>query len=473
MGARTPNLSEFGDDFAWSLLDAVPDGILISSTSGEIVFVNERLGTLFGGTATDLLARQIDELLPDELRGVHRAHRTRYRTRPEARAMGSGQTLRARRLDGSEFLTEISLSPFQLGSEHYVLAAVRDVSDRIAAEDRLRRVLGTLDASDDGVFMFDAESLRYTHVNEGAVRLVGYGRDDLLDMTPLDLNPYATEEEYRALVDQLLSQPDQHVHRESLLLRKDGAEVPVDKIFRAAPAAHDGTRWIIASVRDITDRIETEAQLRDAEQAVVLAADRDRIARDLHDTVIQRLFGIGLGLQSLMTTVDESTGARLEQAIDDLDDTIRELRSAIFSLQSTVPKDPPAGIRAQVVELVTDIGNDAGFETQLRFDGAIESIHPMVFEQLLPTVREALSNVAKHAEAQAVDVRLTVDDAVTLMVVDDGRGAQGRGPGGHGLHNMGTRAQSLGGYSELRSPPEGGSVLTWSVPAEPDLPPDA
>jgi PAS domain S-box-containing protein len=480
MGARTPLLEGFGDDFAWSLFDAVPDGILMAATSGEIVFVNEQVASLFGGTTADLLGRKVDDLLPEELRGPHRAHRTRYRAHPEVRSMGADRTLRARRLDGSEFYTEISLSPLRLGEQVLVLAAVRDVSDRIAAEDHLRRVLVTLDSSDDGVFMFDAESLRYAHVNEGAVRMVGYGRDELLEMTPLDLNPTATEDEYRELVARLLADPDHHLHRQSLLLRRDGTEVPVDKVFRAAPAARDGTRWIIATARDISDRLEAEALLREqdgalheAEQAIVLAADRDRIARDLHDTVIQRLFGTGLGLQSLIATVGHPARGRLEQAIDDLDDTIRELRSAIFSLQSATSKDAPAGMRRRVVGMVTDIGNAAGFECQLRFEGAVESMHPMIAEQLLPTVREALTNVAKHANAHEVSVRLTVDDSVTLTVVDDGTGAGDEPSGGHGLRNMATRAEALGGYSELRSLPEGGSALTWSVPAEPPSSPDA
>ncbi len=215
----------------------MPDGILIATTSGEIAFVNEQLTTLFGGSAAELLGCQVDDLLPEELKGAHRAHRNRYRAHPEVRSMGADRTLRARRLDGSEFDTEISLSPLRLGDQLFVLAAVRDVSDRIEAEDHFRRVLETLDTSDDGVFMFDAGTLRYTYVNEGAVRLVGYERDDLFEMTPLDLNPHASEGEYRELVERLLTDLDHHVHRESSLLRKDGTEIPVDKIFRAAPTA--------------------------------------------------------------------------------------------------------------------------------------------------------------------------------------------------------------------------------------------
>ena len=125
----------------------------------------------------------------------------------------------------------------------------------------------------------------------------------------------------------------------------------------------------------------------------------------------------------------------------------------------------PAGVRAQVTDMATDIGSASGFEPRLRFDGAVESIHPDIAEQLLPTVREALTNVAKHANAREVTVRLAVDDFVTLTVIDDGDGVSAAPVGGHGLQNMATRAVSLGGYAELAAAPDGGSVFTWSVPS--------
>ena len=202
-------MENFGADDSWSLLNAAPDGVVVASEVGEIVFVSDQAATLLGYEPTDLIGQSVDMLLPAALRSVHRAHRTRHRAEPTSRAMGAGLLLRALRSDGSEFPVEISLKPLRRDGRLFVVAAVRDVTDRVATEQHLHRVLLTLDATDDGMFIFDAVSLRYSYVNEGAVRLVGYDRDELMTMTPLHLNPDDSEQEYRAFIESLESDPTQ------------------------------------------------------------------------------------------------------------------------------------------------------------------------------------------------------------------------------------------------------------------------
>jgi PAS domain S-box-containing protein len=468
-----PALSQpLGDDFSWRLLDAAPDGVLVVSGSGEIVFVNQHCTDLFGFPTGDLLGRRVEDLLPEELRSAHRAHRTRYRAAPTVRGMGTDLMLRARRADGSEFPVEISLSPLTIGDDLFTVAAVRDITDRVEAQDYLRRVLHTLDASDEGVFIFDATTLRYSYVNDGAVRLTCYSRDELLTMTPLHLNPNGTEKQYRELVHQLEANPDRAVARQARLLRKDGHEVAVEKTFQSAPPGHDGTRWIVTLARDVTARLEAEEELRrsqdalrEAEHVMVLAEDRERIARDLHDTVIQRLFGAGLNLQAAMAVADERMRGRIESTIQDLDETIKELRMAIFSLQGSGAA-APGGLRGRLLAVVTESGDSLGFEPRLQFDGAIETMDEQIAANLVPTLREALANVARHAQARNVRVAISVGDVVSLTVTDDGVGVPDEVIGGRGLSNMADRASTMGGTMELTNQPSGGSRLLWSVPAQ-------
>ena len=215
--------------------------------------------------------------------------------------------------------------------------------------------------------------------------------------------------------------------RRSTMLRKDGSEVAVEKTLHSATTGRDGSQSVITLARDITARLAAEAELRqnqdalrDAEQVLAVAEDRERIARDLHDTVIQRLFAEGLGLQAALGGVGDPqrTRARLESTIDGLDETIRELRTAVFSLQGSA--SAPGGLRGRLLQVVTDATDGLGFEPRLQFDGPIETIDDHIAEHLTPVLREALSNIAHHAHARDVRVAIRVDDDVTLTVADDG-----------------------------------------------------
>ena len=472
MGAWSALLKSYGDDFSWSLLDAAPDATMVVAGTGEIVFVNDHAGTLFECPPEKLLGLTVESLLPESARSMHRAHRTRYRAEPTVRSMGAGLTLSALRFDGSLFPVEISLSPLRLGDEVFAVAAVRDITERVESEDRLHRVLQTLDASDDAMLMFDADTLRYAFVNQGAVRLVGYSEAELLTMTPMHLNPYTAESHYRELVSSLLHSDGSIAPvRQATMLRKDGTEVPVEKTYRAAPVGRDGHRWVIAMARDISARLAAEEALRqsqqalhDAEQVVAIADDRERIARDLHDTVIQRLFGEGLKLLATMSTVDDAAKARIQSTIDGLDQTIRDLRLAVFSLQGGDPQ--PTGLRGRLLTTLTEASTGLGFEPRLQFEGPIETIDNSIAEQLIPVLRESLSNVARHAKAHNVRVSVAVDEDITLTVCDDGVGVPSEVIGGHGLANMAERARRLSGDSSIVPQPEGGSVLTWRVPLQ-------
>ena len=199
---------------------------------------------------------------------------------------------------------------------------------------------------------------------------------------------------------------------------------------------------------------------------LALVEDRERIARDLHDTVIQRLFATGLSLQGTARLAQRpEVSARLQGAIDDLDETVKQIRSAIFELQTTRPLG--RGLRDEILGLADEASRPLGFDAHVVFDGPVDTgIDERVCQHLLAVLREALSNVARHAHASRVDVELTVDNDVLLEVADDGVGVGPATLAGKGLGNMASRAKSLGGDCRVEPGPRGGTVVTWRVPAK-------
>jgi signal transduction histidine kinase len=206
-------------------------------------------------------------------------------------------------------------------------------------------------------------------------------------------------------------------------------------------------------------------QMRASELAVY--EDRDRMARDLHDGVIQRLFAIGLTLQGLTTAqAGRALATSIGDVVEDIDETIRQVRATIFELGNA---GRGRGIRSNVVALVEEMKPVLGFDIPVRFAGPVDtSVSDDLAEHMLATLREALSNVARHAQATHAWVDLSlVDRTCRLEVRDDGRGIVGDPSpgGGMGLPNMQNRAESMGGSFEIVQQPDGGISVVWQVPA--------
>lgn len=195
--------------------------------------------------------------------------------------------------------------------------------------------------------------------------------------------------------------------------------------------------------------------------------DRERIARDLHDTVIQRLFATGLSLQGSVRLIQTDAPAaidRIEAAVDDLDLTVKHIRSAIFGLEASRPTT--AGARDQVLNLVREASRPLGFDPQVLFDGPVDTaLTERGTAALVSTLREALSNVARHARAKRAEVEVIASSDVCLRVLDDGIGPSAAEEStGSGLRNMAARAEELGGTMSLLPGVAGGSVLEWRIP---------
>ncbi len=202
-------------------------------------------------------------------------------------------------------------------------------------------------------------------------------------------------------------------------------------------------------------------QVRD----LAVLADRQRIARDLHDTVIQRLFATGLSLQATARMIEQPTVVRrIDDAVDDLDQTIRQIRTTIFGLEDT---ERGLSLRSEILQVLDDAAASLGFEPTLVLEGPIDSALPIELSpHLLATLREALSNVSRHARATAVEVRLAAHDGIlTLYVADDGIGVPPNvSSDGHGLMNIAARAALWDGSCSITRRSPAGTMVEWRVP---------
>ncbi|HKC28587.1 MAG TPA: PAS domain S-box protein, partial [Jatrophihabitans sp.] len=213
---------------------------------------------------------------------------------------------------------------------------------------------------------------------------------------------------------------------------------------------------LVVNTRDITERMLAVDRL-------LLAEERERIARDLHDVVIQRLFAVGMNLDLLAGRLSSEAAAKVSAACDELHHTIRDIRGAIFTMRSDKPELP---LTDRVHAVVIRAASTLGFEPTVDVDERIDDLVPSPLHwHMIATVNEALSNAARHASATSAALRIAIEDRdVVVTVSDNGCGL----PQNHresGLLNLRRRAQMSGGTMSIEAGGDGcGLVLTWRVP---------
>jgi PAS domain S-box-containing protein len=456
------------ESLIWALVEAAPDALVVIDEQGTIELVNTRLEELFGYSRSDLLGRPVEILMPESVQSTHRAHRTRYRADPVPRPMGAGTLLQGRRRDGSEFPVEISLSPVAAPCGQRIMAAVRDVTNRLKAERNSRAVRYALDNAVDGILISDSHTMQFTYVNHQAAQMHGYSIDEMLAMTPLHLTASFTADSLRETVAPLLSGEVSALTLNATDIRKDGTEFPVEIHVNRAPASVEEPQGpFVALVRDISGRIRAEQALTASQAWAQVVEDRERLARDLHDKVIGELFGIGLRLQALTSRFREPGPAdHLAAAVNSLDDVIRLIRHTIFD----ITPQPDTNTTTRMEQQIRGFSARLGHEPELRISGPIDGLSEPIVDTVLVVLNEALTNVAKHAKATKTEVAMNhAGGRLTLTVADNGIGItdpEPHRPGGLGINNIKSRADTLNGHCTITPNPAGGTTVTLTVPLD-------
>lgn len=331
-----------------------------------------------------------------------------------------------------------------------------------------------IDELPDGLLVCASDG-QITQANQRLCAMSGYLREELIGMpvdalVPLDRRPGHAELR-EGFVAENRTRPMGHPGTALRLARKDGTELEVE--ISLSPISGLRSRGVIAIVRDVAERNKVENALRTTNELLSLADERERIARDLHDTVLQRLFGLGLELQAVSIRAESALGERLTEFVDDIDTIIKEIRTAVFTLGSA-RRDGSLGQELNTV--VSQAKRVLGFTPRLRLEGAVETATTTeIRTELIASLREALANVGRHSGGTEAEIEVTTTaDDVVLRVLDNGRGVpEGFDTSaGNGLRNMRERARRLGGDCELgpradrggSNPSARGSELRWWVP---------
>ena len=478
-----------------AIFSASPDAVIVIDSSGTIVLSSPAVTTLFGYFPEELVGEPVEVLIPAARHQAHTAHLQHYFGSPRSRQMGDGLELSGRHRDGQEFAVEVSLAPVEVRGLRFAAAFVRDGRERRRAIDRVnavnevtQRILAGDDLSE--ILPLVANRARrlsnsravwvVTPDGNGALTISsadGPGTEVLLGTTlsaETSRSAQVMQSGESAVIDDLSNAenvpsavttldlgPGLYVpliadtrRLGTLVLGRANGEAqfqPIEIAFAEVFATSIAAAIENGEVRAELERLET-------------ASDRERIAFDLHDTVIQQLFAIGMSLQAARATVAGRGVERIDAAVNGLDDVIREIRNTIFRLPGR--SESARGLRDEMFRIGDKFADDLGFTPRFAFHGPVEaSVPEVVSEQLLQVLTEGLSNTARHANASQVEAVITVEDGwLRLSLSDDGIGISNAPSAGQGLRNLSTRAANLGGSCSVAAREPTGTIIEWAVP---------
>ena len=455
-----------------ALLDFAPDAVIAVDEAGRIIFANAQVERLFGYSTAELIGQNVDRLLPGEFRKRHAGHRAAYVAAPRTRPMGAGLELIAERKDHNRFPVEISLAPLGAAGGMIVTAVIRDISERKQAEKALRDSeerfrLMVEGVQDYAVYMLDPEG-RVVNWNAGAERIKGWTAAEIIGQHASIF--YTDEQKTEGLPDRELRDAELRgrTEVEGPRVGKDGSTRLSNVVTSALRDADGKLRGFAKVVRDVTERRREEAERTRLMAEIELRTDRDRIAMDLHDGIIQSLYAVGLGLEVAIDDLGEGepeARKQIERSIDEMNQVVQDIRRYIYELR---PSHYTGDVRTSLAELAREFGDRAGPEIMVSLPEDPPALDEEQAVALVHVAKEALNNVHKHARAGTVRLELAQNGAgLQLVIADDGIGLERTEyPEQHrGLRNMKLRAQLAGADFRVESVPGEGTSIMLTLPA--------
>jgi PAS domain S-box-containing protein len=473
------------------VIESAPDAMLLVDQMGGIMLVNTQTERLFGWFRDELLGKDIIEsLVPVQYRDRQRDYLMQFTAHPEVGQTSFGLDLYAQRKDGSEFPVEIDLSYLDTANGYCVAFNVHDISERKRAELALQESQQTYQAlfenAGDAIFLLGLKG-DIQQVNQKAADLLGYNKEELQALTILDI---VVPEEYSDIKQKMdhLSKGDTLAPYARHYRKKTGEALPVEINMVQVNGAGGKPEFFQCIARDITERTKAEQAQnklmkeiqRSREQLAALAGrlqeiqeiERHQIASELHDRIGQNLTGLNLNLQIIQNQASSKLSPEIRNRLDDslrlVEETTRQVRDVMTELHPPMLEE--YGLASALNWYCANFSRRTGILSRVIGDEFEPRLPPKDEMVLFRLVQEALNNVAKHAQATRVKIRMeSSGEANSLIVEDNGLGFNQYGTNEAasqphwGLLTMRQRATSIGGQLAIDSVPGQGTRVVVSV----------
>jgi PAS domain S-box-containing protein len=466
-----------------AIVETAMDAVIVMDERGVITEWNPQAERIFAWTRAEAVGRRLsDTVIPARLRHSHEEGLRGYLRTDHGQVLNTRVEMPALRRDGTEFPVELAIAPLKLEGATIFAAFVRDITDRKGAEESLRLFRALLDQATDAVEVIDPATARFLDCNANAHEALGYSRAELLTLGVPDIDPLVPLPVFTNHIAQLRecgALTLETVHR-----RKDGSTFPVEVHGRLIRLDRE---YFLTIVRDITQRKKAEeersallGELQSANNALgrlshqlmqVQEAERQQLARDLHDEIGQALTAVTINLQSLSQRQDQVAQApEMRDSLTIVDRLVHHVRDLCLDLRPSLLDD--LGLVPALRWFLNRQGTRAGWSVEFAADDAIPPLPEPVQVACFRIAQEALTNVMRHAGARRVGVALRrVHDQLELTVTDDGIGfavtpagtAHGL-PAGLGLAGMKERARYAGGEWTIQSSPGHGTTIRARLP---------
>jgi PAS domain S-box-containing protein len=470
-----------------NVLAAMHEAVLVIDEAQKIVAINPAAEHLLDCPADELLGGSLARFIPPGYRDGHAALvRAFAAEQTPTRTMAAGRRVPMLRSDGTTRPVEISLSRFQVaevgGRRIYYAALLRDVGDESALEDQLaelqQRMRAVFELSPIAIWICEDDRLAYA--NRATARLFGMPTiDSLIGRSLFALLDDESHTALRLELARTLAGQELGAIINGRLTRADGEQRDVEIVLAALP--DHGRTTVQMVVNDVTERRRealdikrNRRALRELSASVVEAREeeRRRIARELHDELGQRLTALKIDLSNLAAAAKlDPEDARVSAMSAMLDDTLASVRRIASDLRPLMLDD--LGLNAAIEWLARDVSRRMGIPVHTRLPLVEPVVDQRVAIALYRMVQEALTNVARHAQAKNVEIGLRSQTGSLLLTVsDDGIGIGESAPrrsGSVGLLGLRERAQMLGGEVTIGPRPGGGTRLNVRVPLQPTV----